>query len=359
MKRNRFFAVGTVIILIMAVKMSPSHLPYTIYTNGLVMPRSEWTLSRAQNGNLISSLKDNRTNNLQAFSASVFQRGYQANFQLNPAVYHRTRLNKGDTVATMYSNQDEDRLIQLQGDLEVQQAELQVNNSGQKTADVAGQASQIALARQELSMQRTLTQRTEALYEESLVSLQEYQADLSKLRVRELNLKMAEANYQSVATGDKPQQLQVVKSRINSLQQQIGKIKSGLKDLTLVAPVSGTILLRTASVNPTEEVLLSVADNSAWVVLLPVSYLEREYIQLDQTIEIAITGTTQTTSGKIVGIDNTVQFVDGRQAFFVTALVEEKYAPLISGMLARITVVCQSITLEEHLRRSAKLLFVH
>lgn len=359
MKRNRLFAVGTALILVMAVKMSPSDLSYTIYTSSLVMPLSEWTLSRAQNGNLISSLKDNRTNNLRAFSASVFQRGYQANFQLNPAVYHRARLSKGDTVATMYSNQDEERLIQLQGELRVQQAELQASNSGQKAADVAGMANQIALARQELATQRTLTQRTEALYADSLVSVQEYQTDVSKLRVRELNLKMAEANYQSAITGGKPEQLQVGRSRINLLQQQIGQIKSGLKDLTLVAPVSGTILLRTTSANPTEEVLLSVADNSAYVVLLPVSYLEREYVQLNQTVEIAITGTTQTTSGRIVGIDNTVQLVDGRQAFFVTALVEEKHVPLVPGMLARTTIVCQPIPLEEHLKRSAKLLFVH
>ena len=179
MKRNRLFAVGTALILVMAVKISPSDLPYNIYTSSLVMPRSEWTLSRAQNGNLISSLKDNRTNNLRAFSASVFQRGYQANFQLNPNVYHRTQMNRGDTVATMYSNQDEERLIQLQGELDVQQAELQASNSGQKAADVAGTANQIALARQELAAQRTLTQRTKALYNDSLVSPQEYQTDIN------------------------------------------------------------------------------------------------------------------------------------------------------------------------------------
>ena len=151
----------------------------------------------------------------------------------------------------------------------------------------------------------------------------------------------------------------MVRSRISSLQQQIKQIKNGLKDLTLVAPVSGTILLRTTSVNPTEEVLLSVADNSAYVVLLPVSYLEREYVQLNQTVEIAITGTTQMASGRIVGIDNTVQLVDGHQAFFVTALVEEKHVPLVPGMIARTTVVCQPVPLKEHLRRAIMLLFVH
>ena len=359
MKRNRLFAVGTVLILAMAIKMSPSDLPYTIYTSSLVMPLSEWTLSRAQNGNLISTLKDNRTNNLNAFSASVFQRGYQANFQLNPSVCNRPRVNKGDTVATMYSNQDEERLIQLQGELDVQKAELQLDDSGQKTADVEGMMSQIALAKQELSTQRILTQRTGALHRDSLVSLQEYQLDLNKLRVRELNLKTAEANYRSAATGSRPEQLQVVRTRINSLQQQIQQIKNGLKDLTLVAPVSGTILRRKTPVNPTEEVLLSVSDNSAYVVVLPVTYSEREYIQPDQVVEIAITGTIQTAPGRIIGIDNTVQIVDGRQAFFVTALVEEKDVPLVPGMLVRTTISCQPVPLEEHLRRSAKLLFVH
>jgi hypothetical protein len=359
LKRNLFLAATPVLVVKMALQQSPLTIPYTIETSSLVMPASEWTLSRAQNGNLISALKDNRTGRLSAFSASVFQRGNQADFQLNPKIYHQSHLVKGDTVARMYSNQDQERLVQLQGELAVQEAELQLVNSGQKPADVEEAANQLALAQQELSAQRTLTARTEALHHDSLTSLQNYELSLNKLRVRELNVNMISAEYKSVTTGGKPEQIRVIRTRIISLQQQIRHIQQSLKALTVVSPVSGAVLLKKAPVNPTEEVLVSVADNSSYVAILPVNYLERDYVQEHQKIEVAVTGTTQTAVGKIIGIDNTVQIVDGRQAFFVTALIEGKNAPLVPGMVVRTTLSCAPISLTDHVARLAKSLFIY
>lgn len=147
-------------------------------------------------------------------------------------------------MASMFSNQDHEQLVQLQGQLDVQMAELKLINAGQKSADVEGITNQMALAKQELATQRLLTKRTKSLYQDSLTSLQEYEMAVNQLRVRELNVRLMEANHKSATTGGSPEQLQVIRSQINSLQQQIKQIKNSLKDLTLVSPVSGTVLLK-------------------------------------------------------------------------------------------------------------------
>jgi hypothetical protein len=359
LKRNILLAASPMVVLTMVLEVMPAVIPYTVQTSSLVMPVSEWTLSRAQNGDLITTLKDNRTGKLSAFSTSVFQRGNQANFQLNPNIYRRPYLNKGDTVASLFSNQDHEQLVQLQGQLAVQKAELQLDNVGQKPADVESRFNEMALAKQELATQRLLTNRTIALYQDSLTSQQEYEMAVNKLRVRELNVQTMAANYRSAATGVRSEQLQVIRTRIRLLQQQIEQIQRTLKDLTLTSPVSGTILLKKAPVDPTEEVLVAVADNSSYVMLLPLKYRERDYVQLGQKIEVEITGTTQKASGEIIGIDNAVQLVDGRPAFFVTALITEKNLPLVPGMVIRTTIWCQSISLKDHLARMAHSLFVY
>ena len=359
LKKSLLLVASPTLALVATLQLMPSTLPYTVQTSSLVMPVSEWTLSRAQNGNLISTLKDNRTGKLRAFSTSVFQRGQQANFQINPKVYRQSYLNKGDTVASMFSNQDHEQLMQLQGQLDVQKAELRVLSAGQKSADVEGIANQRALAKQELATQRLLTERTKSLYQDSLASLQEYEMAANQLQVRELNVRLMEANYKSATTGSSPEQIQVMRSRISSLQQQMKQVKNSLKDLTLTSPVSGTLLVKKTQVNPTEEVLLCVGDNSAYALLLPVNYVERHYVQLSQEIEIAITGTTQTAHGKIIDIDNAIQIVDGRQAFFVTALIEDNTLPIVPGMLVRTTIYCQSISLKNHLARSARALAMY
>ncbi|MCB2378240.1 hypothetical protein LGH70_11635 [Hymenobacter sp. BT635] len=359
LRRNILFAVGPLVLVTTILQIDRPAIPYTVPTSGLVLPVSEWTLSRAANGNLVSALKDNRTGKLTAFSASVFQRGAQANFHLHPRLYRQATLAKGDTVATLFSNQDHEQLSQLQGQLAEQQAELRLVEAGQKSADVEGMTNQVALARQELATQRLLTQRTQALYQDSLTSRQEYEVALNQLRVRELNVRLMGSNLKSASTGGRPEQLHVIRTRIRALRQQMQLINQGLQDRTLVAPVSGTLLLQSASANPTEEVLVAVADNSAYVALLPVAYVEKEYVRMGQAIEVAITGTTQTTQGRIIGIDNTVQLVDGRQAFFVTALLPEQNLPLVPGMVVRAVVSCQALSVQGHVARFARSLLLY
>jgi hypothetical protein len=359
MNKHTFWVAGSVSLFFLVVWLVPIEIPYTISTSGVVLPVNEWTLSRTQGGNLVSSLKDNRTGKLKSYSVSVFQRGDEATFLLNPRVYRQLYLSKGDTVATMYSNKDEERLVQLQGELAIQQSELRFFSTGQKSADVQGVANRTALAKQQLETQRRLTERTIALYKDSLASSQEYELAINQLRVRELDVKTAEAGYQSATTGAKPEQIHLAQAKIKSLEQQIQQIKDGLKDLTLIAPMSGAVTQKKEYVNPAEELLLSVADTAAFVVLLPVDYLEKDYVDLGQTVEIAIKGTTRYSFGKIIGIDNTAQIVDGRQAFFITALFEEKNLPVIPGMFLKTTVRCQPVTIGQYVARSVNLFFVN
>ena len=70
-------------------------------------------------------------------------------------------------------------------------------------------------------------------------------------------------------------------------------------------------------------------------------------------------GITQTTQGKIIGIDNTVQLIDGRQAFFVTALLPAKNLPLVPGMVVRAVVSCQSLSMQGHVARFAHSLLLY
>jgi hypothetical protein len=360
MKKNRLLVAGLVSIILIAVFLIPTKIPYNISTAGVVMPVKEWSLSRTQGGDLVSTLKDNRTGKLSAFSISVFQRGNEARFQLNPIVYHLPYLREGDTIATMYSNKDEERLVNLQGDLEVQHSELRFHNSGQKTYDVEAIANRIAVAKQELETQRSITTRTEALYKDSLISRQQYELALNLLRVRELDVKTAEANYASAKSGGKPEQIQLVQARINAIEQQIEQIRNGMKNQTLIAPIGGAVIHKKAPIaQSSEDLLLSIADTSAFVVVLPVEYIEKEYVEPGQEVEMAIQGTTHIATGKIISIDNTVQIVDGRQALFVTAVCDEKNLPLVPGMILKTNVLCQPITISQYAARIVGLFFVH
>jgi hypothetical protein len=259
----------------------------------------------------------------------------------------------------MYSNKDEELLVQLQGDLQVQNYEILLNKAGEKAEDVRGYSNRLALAKEALAMQQKVTSRSGALYQDSLISLQEYETAVNLLRSRELEVKIAEASYESVSTGGKPAQIDYIEAKNEAIKQKIRQIRSGLRDFTLVSPLSGVAIKKKDNNLLSEEVLLSVADQSAYVVFFPVEYGEKDYVAIGQTVKASLTGTTRQATGKIIGMDNTTQIIDGRQAFFATAIIEEKNLPVVSNTYLRVTVMGQPITPRQYMARGIKSLLVY
>lgn len=357
--KNQLRVVGLASVLLIIIQQVPVELPYHIQSQGQLLPIREWTLSRSQSGDLTSSFKDNRTGKLSAYAVTAFQRGNEARFSLHPRVYAQAQITRGDTIATLYSNKDEERLVQLQGELQVQQSEILLNQAGEKAEEVRSFSNRLALAKEALAMQQKLTSRSELLYRDSLISLQEYETAVNLLRTRELEVKVAQANFESVSTGGKPAQIDFIKAKNEATRQQIRQIRNGLQNFTLVAPLSGVAIQKKESPSLSEEVLLAVADQSAYVIFFPVQYAEKDYVHTGQTVQVSLTGTTRQCRGKIIGMDNTTQIIDGKQAFFVTALVEEKDLPVVSHTFLRVTVVGQSVTPRQYLARGLKSLAVY
>jgi hypothetical protein len=357
--KNQLRVVGLASVLLIAIQQIPVEFPYYVQSQGQLLPVREWTLSRSQSGDLKSSFKDNRTGKLSAYAVTAFQRGNEARFRLHTRVYENARITKGDTIATIYSNKDEELLVQLQGALQVQHYEVLLNKAGEKAEDVRSFSNRLALAQEALAMQQKLTSRTEALYRDSLISLQEYETAFNLLRTRELEVKIAQANYESVSTGVKPAQIDFIKAKNEATRQQIHQIRNGLRDGTLVAPLSGVAIKKKENNLVSEEILLAVADQSAYVIFFPVEYGEKDYVQPGQTVKVSLTGTTRQCLGKVIDIDNTTQIIDGKQAFFVTALIEEKNLPVVSNTFLRVTVVGQPITPRQYLVRGIKSLLVY
>ncbi|MGV3642107.1 MAG: HlyD family efflux transporter periplasmic adaptor subunit [Adhaeribacter sp.] len=357
--KNQLRVVGLASVLLIALQQVNVEVPYFISSQGQLLPIREWTLSGAQTGDLKSSFKDNRTGKLTSYAVSAFQRGNEARLSLHPRVYDQARIGQGDTIATIFTNKDEELLVQLQGELQVHQSEMLLNKAGEKAEDVRGFANRLALAREALALQQKITSRTEALYRDSLVSLQEFETAQNLLRSRQLEVQIAQSSLESVTTGSKPAQLDFIQAKNEATRQKIRQIREGLRDFVLLAPLSGVVVKKKDSNVLSDDVLLSVADQSAYVIFFPVPYAEKDYVQTGQAVRVSLTGTTRQCLGKVIGIDNTTQIVDGRQAFFVTALIEEQNLPVVSNTFLRVTVIGQPVTPRHYLARGVRSLLVY
>jgi multidrug efflux pump subunit AcrA (membrane-fusion protein) len=344
---NAIFCVSALLGVILLFQL-PITVRYDVATRGLIIPAHEWSLARTIEGNLISAYKDNIKGSVNSYGVTEFQRGDVVEFKLNPAIYSSLSVRKGDTIGVLYSNEEERKLKQLLGQYEILNAELKYHTTGKKVEDVQEARRKLELVKQKLDTQRKLMDRTEALYLDSLISNQKYEVDLNELRIKEINKDIAEAQYNSAITGDKVERAGVVMAKIRALDEQIEQVRARLNYFTLISPITGMVVLNRGLDN--SELLINIVDTSSMVVIVPLELSERSYVNINHTVELKSRTARNVSPGKIASIDNVVQVVDNKQAFFATAIFENQ-AKLIPGTFTEVLIAGDTISLWEYMSR--------
>jgi multidrug efflux pump subunit AcrA (membrane-fusion protein) len=347
MDSKRILIVASVIAFIALLLVASFYIevPYTIRSRALFMPASEYNLVRTADGNLISSFKDNIKGVVKSYGVTEFQRGDVVQFLLNPKMSNQKYVQAGDTIGWIVSNEEQRNLIQLKGELNILKAEMAFYTTGQKPEDIQTAKEQLELAKEQLDIQKKLLKRSVALFKDSVIPQQDYDIELNKLKVKEIEVGIAEARYLSITTGEKKEQERLVAARISNLESQIQQVSNRLAYFTFTTPLSGIILLQRE--NEIGENVIAIGDTSHWVGVIPVQLKERDFIKLTDTIAF------KELKGNIVGIDNSVKIIDRKQSFYVTGVWPYK-DNIMPGTLAEVDINCPKVSIKDYFLRLFK-----
>jgi len=345
-KKYKTWFFFIVIIAVLVAVSTQVKVTYSVTGKGKFMPENEFTLIRTVEGNLISSIKNNRYNTTSDFDVTEFQRGDVVGFKLNGDIVNKRFVTKGDTLGFISSNEEQRNLIQLKGELEVLRAQLEFHTTGQKPEDVLMAAEQRDLANQQLETRRKLMERTRKLISDGVISEQEFEIEENILKVTELEAKIAEANFLSVSTGEKPEQEKLVRAQIDALIWQIDQIESRLGYFTITAPFSGRVNFPRLAV--VEGEILTISDTSKVVGIIPVLLSEIHHV--NKGGEAWYSGH----QGRVVAIEDEVNLIDFKQAFFVTA-VWPYNTDMKSGSIQQIELKCDQISVFDLMIRRFKM----
>ncbi len=331
-------------IPVMLVLLIPVQMPYSVKSRAAIYPLQEWSLSKNSEGNLITTHQDHRKGTLETYGITEFQRGDVVSFSLKPGLRQKSHISNGDTIGTYNSNEERRKFIELTGQLGVYKAELEFWTTGQKPEDVDEAMHQLKLAQQELKTERKLMERSRILHRDSVISDQEFEIAENKLRVKEINLDIAEARYRSVSTGEKPEQELLLRAKIAATEDQLSQVKERLELLVLKSPISGMVMNRHRG---GDNSIISVADTSGVIALCAMKAEQMEWVAVGQEAYTKYRG--KTIKGQVIAIDNTMQFVDGRSAFFVrVAFPNENFAP---GALIDVDIFVEDMRFFSYLGR--------
>ncbi len=334
-------------------------IPYTIRAKGIVKPVKEWGLYKGSDGTLVNMLEDHISGTLNEYSVMEFQRGDIVQFVFNEALVQNEWIGQGDTIAWVFSKDLQLRLIEKQGDLNYQQSVLRVLQAGEKPEAVQLAREQVELARQELKTQEKITERMEHLYEQELISPQEYELSVNDLMVRKYALEMAESNYEAVLAGEKEEEIGAVRSRINALGQEIRQLEEHVGSMNILSPLSGRLVRqRNPDTESGRDEVIRIADFSNFVVFVPVDAFEQKNIKPGQEVMIRDNSSRNGHLGHVVGIDNSVQLINRRPKIFVSVLLEDlEEGKLFPNMIVDARIASEPLPLHEYIIRMSRVVY--
>ena len=337
--------------VILVVLFIPIRIPYKITIPGKVLPSKEWMITKDVEGRLMTSLINNRSGVHESYGVISFERGDAMNFRVNPGISAGTGVNTSDTIGILYSNESEKRLINLKAGLQSQMALLEVSRSEEKEAIVSEAEKGVLYAERQYKEQEKIYKRQKDLYEKELISEEEFDLSKEALDLFRINVEIAKERLKNVTTGEKPEQIDLIKTNIEGLRNEISVLEQRFSDYVIQSPINGTVN-RVFS----NDTLLTVSDTTEFIVIMPVQWEYKNYVRKDQTVEFNLKDSSYPT-GKIISLEKYAGLINQKVVTLVTASYTGNNLNFMPGLLIECSIICDELTIRQHLFRFIEAIF--
>lgn len=334
------------IILAVVIYFLPVNLPLNLSARAKILPASEWIVARNDNGQIFTRLFDNRSGLSKNYSVSNFERGDDVRLIFRSDLKINSVVTTKDTIAKLYSNEIERQLTALKGSLEVAKASLKLNQTGDKASLVKMAEEQLAFQKKNAEEQRKILFRQEQLYQKKLISQEEYEISKGTAELNDLQIAIANANLETVRTGEKTEQIDFINSQIKSFENEIAILEKRTADFNIVPAIDGTI--SKLSIGDT---LLIIQNTDDYFLMIPVNLKNQKYISIGEQVSF-YSGADQTEFyGKIISINNSVEYLLGEPVIIVTAEIKNDNQPLNTGLITECKIHCGNMSIADHIKR--------
>lgn len=316
-----------------------------------ILPAREWILQRGNDGSLMATMRNHRNALVENYSVVQVERGDAVQFRFSSKLETRERISLGDTIGAIHSNEVVRQLARQRGNLSQAQATLDLYLSGEKAAVVEEARRKWALSREKATLQKEILARQEELFKKDLISREAYEITKNTADVYQLEAGMARAQLQTVKTGAKPEQIQLIRFQIQSIKDEIRVLENRIRRFTLLAPFDGRII-RT----PARDTLLIVND-TAMVALIPVNINHFPEIQTGRTVQFNVNSAQSKIRGQIIRVNKNLMVLNGEQVFTAIAEIENYPEHFPLNYITACSISGSRLTPLEYVGRFIKTLF--
>ncbi len=343
----RILPVFILIIIIFAALYIPVTIPYSLNSIGKVFPHQEWRLMQDASGNITTTLADNKTGVRQLLQAFQFERGDLVSMELS-FNDSSEQIFAGDTLLKIKTIIFQDRIQQLTNQLLVEQALLKSALVGDKVAVISGARKQLESAQKALILHEKNYLTNKRLLDEGLISELEFRAFENAWELAKVDISIAEKALEDVNTGVKAEDVEVQRSNITSLNNQIAFLENQLTKYVVMAPFNG---IRVPVMMPEEMLVLYNTDE--YILQIPIKAEDIQFIGECKDISVTDIRTKRIYEANLLEVGSKVEIIGGRQVVFVIASVTlpANAVSISTGMAITCEISCQRINQREYIRR--------
>lgn len=306
---------------LVAASFLPVEIPYKIKTKAMVKSVLEWELSRLPDGSLSSLLRNQLSGSIESYGVTEFRRGDVVQFEMRPEIFQGQRIHKGDTIGFLYSNDEQIRIAELEGQLEVLNAELAFYRSGDKEESIKAAEREVELTRESIKNQEKVLARSQLLMKDSLISIQQFELDEHELQMRKLALELALSQREVVSTGDKPERIQLIETQIQAVKDQIRQLKSRIEQHILLSPIDGLIVMNRNYLS--SDVLLKIIDDEIFMGVAPALVRDLPHLDKDRKVVGRQATEEEPIRGRVHDFNNVSELLNGEMVVFFTVVFEQ------------------------------------
>ena len=343
--RERLISLAVITGIVLFALFFPFKIPYEIVSIGSVYPSKEWRLVQDGGGSVMSTLQDYEQGVIDNVASFQFNGG---DFSTMKLAHTEGWVQEGDTILRMYSSLINEQIDQLSNDIAIKNATLHAYGAGEKNPIVQESANKVRFSKEELALKERYFNMQKQLYKDSVISKREFLEAENSYALAKISVEVANKALETVGTGQKGENLEIVKNEIMALEERRNFLISKKAASAIVSPFTGQI-----RPNILVGQILTLQDVNKVIIHVPVKVESLPYLSMNNTVSIEDVQNLKKFVGKIQKIDNKVDVLDGRRVVFVQAIVEPlKTGERLSiGMSANCKIYCDTVQQLEYLKR--------
>jgi multidrug resistance efflux pump len=265
------------------------------------------------------------------------------NFTLAESLNSKSTISKGDTVGIIHSSYLQERLAQLSGSLLVAKADLAAKSTGEKKALIDEAKNKVQYTEAAIQQKTLAFERAEELNKKGYMPQGEYETYLWDLRQTKILQEVNKAQLEALTTGSKDEDLQVLRSTIDSYLSEMRLLKERLKDFVLTAPISGEIAR-----DFSRDTLLKVNNTSQIILTTPIRYGDIHFLTEGQPVRLSLKNLPGEITGQIVSISKEITVLNGVQILYARIVLDSPEKTLVPGLLVGGEVLLPKITVKDY-----------